>query len=193
MVTRGLYIEAGRAEPIIGPHQFEGVEALWREAEVGEVSPEDGHGQPFAQTHEFVQGAGAGFTEEVDAIQEIVQMAEPLLQLRFDGIIGGAFEQVECTLDVAVVDFPGHIAIAAIARLGETPCISKGIGDATQGGADHHGAVAVLLAFVRQNASAGADAVRIGNGGTSEFQDLHGRSRLVTTLRIVHREVAISV
>ena len=33
MVTRGLHIEAGRAEPIIGPHQLEGVEALWREAD----------------------------------------------------------------------------------------------------------------------------------------------------------------
>ena len=120
-------------------------------------------------------------------------MAEPLLQLRLDGIIGGALEEVERALDVTVVDFPGHIAIAAITGLGETPRISKGIGDAAQGGTDHHGAVAVLLALVREDAPAGADAVRIGNGGASEFQDLHGRSRLVTTLRIVHREVAISV
>ena len=82
------------------------------------MSPEDGHGQPFAQTHEFVLGACTRFTKEINAIQEVIQMAEPLLQFRLDGIIGGALEQVERTLNVAVVDFPGHIAIASIAGLG---------------------------------------------------------------------------
>ena len=191
MVTRGLHIQAGRAEPVIGAHQLEGVEPLRGEPEIREVSPENRHGEPLTEPHQFVEGAGAGFAKEVNAVEQVVQMAEPLFELRLDGIIGGALQQVECALDVAVVDVTGHVAVAAIAGLGQAPCVSKGIGDAAQGGTDHHGAVAVLLALVRENTSAGADAVRIGNGGASEFQDLHGRSRLVTTLRIVHREVAV--
>ena len=139
------------------------------------MAPQDRHGQPLAKAHQFIQRAGAGFAKEVNAVEKIVQMAESLLEFGLDGVVCGTLEQVERALDVAVVDLTGHIAVAAISGLGEAPGVAEGIGDAAQGGTNHHGTVSVLLALVSKDATAGADAVRIGNGGASEFQDLHGQ------------------
>ena len=155
------------------------------------MAPHDGHGEPFAQAGEFIEGAGAGLAQEEDAVEQVVEVAQALLEFGLYGGIGVAFEQVQGALDVAVADVAGHGAVVAIALTGQASGFGQGVGNAAEGRTDHQGAVALGLALVRQHASASADAVGIGNGRTSEFQDLHGKSRLGITLRMGWLQVAV--
>ena len=89
-----MHVEPRCAVLVIGAHELEGVEPLGLEPKVMAMAPKDGNRQAFAQSGEFVVGAGTGLAEQVDAVEQVVQVTQALFEFGFNGRIGAGVQEV---------------------------------------------------------------------------------------------------